>query len=420
VDGFDQSAPFGSIAVSGPLEGVRIIDLTSVLMGPFATQLLGDLGADVIKVESKDGDVVRGIGPMRHEQMGGGFLHVNRNKRSVALDLKNPEAVQILFRLASICDVMICNVRPQAMARLGVTYEALAELNPRLIFVSLVGFGQGGPYAGLPAYDDLIQGLIGLPSLIAEVGDGVPRYVPLAFVDRAVGIAASNAVTAALYRREKSGVGQAIEIPMFETMVPFVLGEHMAGATFDPQSGSMGYSRQLSPERKPFATSDGHICVVVYSDKQWRSFFELIGRIDEFDSDLRFADIGKRTLNIGELNAIVAEVMLTRTTEDWLRVLPKIDIPAMRMHTLPSLMKDPHLSATGYFQTVDHPSEGRVVSMAIPGSWSESKPEIRRGAPRLGEHTAEVLAEAGYDEQAIKAFEACGAIMTKPAEGQLA
>lgn len=406
--------------MSGPLEGVRVIDLTSVLMGPFATQLLGDLGADVIKVESRSGDVVRGIGPMRHEQMGGGFLHVNRNKRSIALDLKNPEAVSILFRLASGCDVIICNVRPQAMARLGLTYEALAESNPRLIFVSLVGFGQGGPYAGLPAYDDLIQGLIGLPSLIAEVGDGVPRYVPLAFVDRAVGVAASSAVTAALYRREKSGVGQAIEIPMFETMVPFVLGEHMAGATFDPQNGDMGYSRQLSPERKPFATSDGHICVVVYSDKQWRSFFELIDRVDDFDCDPRFADIGNRTQNIGELNAIVAQVMLSRTTEDWLRVLPKIDIPAMRLHTLQSLMKDPHLSAIGYFQTVDHPSEGRVVSMAIPSSWSESKPEIRRGAPRLGEHTAEVLAEAGYDEQAIKAFEVCGAIMTNPAERQLA
>jgi crotonobetainyl-CoA:carnitine CoA-transferase CaiB-like acyl-CoA transferase len=404
--------------MSGPLDGVRIIDLTSVLMGPFATQLLGDMGADVIKVESRDGDVVRGIGPMRHEQMGGGFLHVNRNKRSIALDLKNPEAVRILFRLASSCDVMICNVRPQAMARLGLTYEALAEANPRLIFVSLVGFGQGGPYAGLPAYDDLIQGLIGIPSLIAEVGDGVPRYVPLAFVDRAVGVAASSAVTAALYRREKSGVGQVIEIPMFETMVPFVLGEHMAGATFDPQKGGMGYSRQLSPERKPFATSDGHICVVVYSDKQWRSFFELINRVDEFERNPRFADIGNRTLNIGELNAIVAEVMLTRTTEDWLQVLPKIDIPAMRMHTLQSLMKDPHLCATGYFQTVDHPSEGRVVSMAIPGSWSESKPEIRRGAPRHGEHTAEVLAEAGYDEQAIQAFEACGAVMTNAFERQ--
>ncbi len=397
--------------MSGPLQGVQIIDLTSVLMGPFATQLLGDLGADVIKVESTDGDVVRGIGPMRHEQMGGGFLHVNRNKRSIALNLKKSEAIKILFRLVSSADVMICNVRPQAMARLGLTYEALATANPRLIFVSLVGFGQGGPYAGLPAYDDLIQGLIGLPSLIAEVGDGVPRYVPLAFVDRAVGVAASNAVSAALYRREKSGVGQVIEIPMFETMVPFVLGEHMAGATFDPQHGDMGYSRQLSPERRPFATLDGHICVVVYSDKQWRNFFSLIDRVDEFDQDSRFTDIGNRTRHIGALNAIVAKVICTRTTQEWLDVLPKIDVPAMRMHTLESLMKDPHLKATGYFQTVEHPSEGRVVSMAIPGSWSESKPEIRRGAPRLGEHTAQVLAEAGYSPQELEALAASGAVV---------
>lgn len=381
-------------------------------MGPFATQLLGDLGADVVKVESMDGDVVRGIGPMRHDQMGGGFLHVNRNKRSIALDLKKPEAIKILLRLATSYDVMICNVRPLAMARLGLTYEALAKSNPRLIFVSLVGFGQGGPYAGLPAYDDLIQGLIGLPSLIAEVGDGTPRYVPLAFVDRAVGVAASNAVTAALYRREKSGVGQAIEIPMFETMVPFVLGEHMAGATFDPQSGAMGYSRQLSPERKPFATADGHICVVVYSDKQWRNFFSLVDRLEEFNRDPRFSDIGNRTRHIGALNAIVAEVMLTKTTEKWLEVLPQIDVPAMRLHTLESLMRDPHLKATGYFQTVEHPSEGRIVIMAIPGSWSESKPEIRRAAPRLGEHTSQVLLEAGYDAAELASFETAGVAMT--------
>ena len=214
--------------MSGPLEGVRVIDLTSVLMGPFATQMLGDLGADVIKVEPLEGDVVRGIGPMRHAGMGGGFLHVNRNKRSIALDLKKPQALEVVLRLAETADVMGYNVRPQAMARLGLTYEALAARNPRLIYVGLVGFGQGGPYAGMPAYDDLIQGIIGLPTLIAQVGDGVPRYVPLAFVDRTVGVTAANAITAALYRREKSGIGQSIEIPMFETMVQFVLGEHMA------------------------------------------------------------------------------------------------------------------------------------------------------------------------------------------------
>ena len=396
--------------MSGPLDGVQVLDLTSVLMGPFATQMLGDLGADVIKIEPLGGDVVRGIGPMRHAGMGGGFLHVNRNKRSLALDLKKPAALDTLLRLATTADVLVYNVRPQAMARLGLTYEALAERNPRLIFVGLVGFGQGGPYAGMPAYDDLIQGIIGLPSLIAQVGDGVPRYVPLAFVDRTVGVTAANAITAALYRREKSGVGQSIEIPMFETMVQFVLGEHMSGATFVPPDGPMGYSRQLAPERKPFPTANGHVCVVIYNDKQWRSFFTLIGRLDEYEADARLSDIGSRTRHIGKLNAVVAEVMRTRTTEEWLEVLPRHDIPAMRLHTLESLMQDPHLQATGFFQPMHHASEGDVVSMAIPGSWSESKPEIRCGAPRLGQHTAEILAEAGFDTRAIDTMARAGAI----------
>ncbi|MCZ4315192.1 CoA transferase [Comamonadaceae bacterium G21597-S1] len=405
--------------MSGPLDGIRVLDMTSVLMGPYATQVLGDLGADVIKVESPSGDVVRGIGPMRHPRMGGGFLHVNRNKRSVALDLKKPEALEVLFRLAADSDVLIFNVRPQAMARLGLTYEALSKVNPRLVFTALVGYGEGGPYAGMPAYDDLIQGLIGLPSLIAQIGDGTPRYVPLAFVDRAVGVSAANAVTAALYRREKSGVGQSIEIPMFETMVPFVLGEHMGGATFVPSEGAMGYSRQLAPERTPFATSDGHVCVVIYNDKQWRSFFALMDRLEEFESDPRFADIGSRTRHIGALYALVADVMCTRSTADWLALLPRNDIPAVRLHTLESLMQDPHLKAVDYFKQVEHASEGSVVSMAIPGRWSESRPEIRRGAPRLGEHTAQVLAEAGYAEDQLTRLQSTGAIVMAPQlEGQ--
>lgn len=404
--------------MSGPLDGVRILDLTSVLMGPFASQVLGDLGADVIKVESPAGDVVRGIGPMRHPHMGGGFLHVNRNKRSIALDLKQPAAIEVLLRLAADCDVLMFNVRPQAMARLGLTYEALSKANPRIIFVALVGYGEGGPYAGMPAYDDLIQGLIGLPSLIAQIGDGTPRYVPLAFVDRAVGMSAANAISAALYRREKSGIGQSIEIPMFETMVPFVLGEHMGGKTFVPNEGSMGYARQLAPERTPFATSDGHVCVVIYNDKQWRSFFALMDRLDEFESDPRFADIGSRTRHIGALYALVAEVMRTRSTAEWLALLPKSDIPAVRLHSLESLMDDPHLDAVGYFRTVQHASEGAVVSMAIPGRWSESRPEVRRGAPRLGEHTAEILAEAGFGDEQLSRLQAAGAIvMASTVEG---
>ena len=393
---------------AGPLDGVRVIDLTSVLMGPFATQILGDLGADVIKVEPPGGDTIRGIGPMRNPGMGNGFLHVNRNKRSLVLDLKHPDGHAALLRLVEGADALVYNVRPQAMARLGLTYPALAEINPRLVYVGVFGYGQDGPYAAKPAYDDLIQGVIGLPSLVARVGDGTPRYVPLAFVDRTVGLAAVNAVTAALYRREKTGRGQAVDVPMFETMVPFVLGEHMAGATYDPPLGPTGYPRQLARERTPFPTRDGYVCALIYNDKHWRSFFEMIGEPQRFDADPRLADIGSRTRHIGELYAIVADIMRTRTTAQWLELLERADIPATPLHTLDSLLEDPHLHAVGFFPRVEHPSEGPIRTLAIPGTWSESVPRLRRPAPRLGEHSAQVLAEAGYSTAEIERLAAAG------------
>ena len=392
----------------GPLTGVRVIDLTQVLMGPFCTQLLGDFGADVIKIEPPSGDTSRGIGPMKSPGMGHDFLHINRNKRGMVLDLKHPDGLAAIKRLVETADVLVYNVRPQAMARLSLQYESLAEINPRLIYVGVFGYGQDGPYAAKPAYDDLIQGVIGLPSLIAQVGDGVPRYVPLAFVDRTVGLAAVNAVTAALYRREKTGRGQRIDVPMFETMVPFIQAEHMAGGTFSPPLGPAGYPRLLARERTPFPTKDGHVCALIYNDKQWRSFFNLIGDPGRFDRDPRLANIGVRTQHIGALYAEVAEVLRTRTTAEWLEALERADIPAVPLHTLESLLDDPHLKAIGYFETVEHPSEGTIRQMTVPGTWSESKPGIRRLAPKLGQHSAEVLAEAGYSPDEIARMLAAG------------
>jgi crotonobetainyl-CoA:carnitine CoA-transferase CaiB-like acyl-CoA transferase len=408
--GYDGDAP-----PAGPFDGIRVVDLTSVLMGPFATQLLGDMGADVVKIEPPGGDTVRGIGPMRHPGMGHAFLHVNRNKRSLVLDLKHPQGHAALLRLVERADVLVYNVRPQAMARLGLTWEALSAVNPRLVYVGVFGYGQDGPYAAKPAYDDLIQGVSGLPSLIAQVGDGTPRYVPLAFVDRTVGLAAANAVGAALYRRERTGRGQRVDVPMFETMVPFVLGEHLSGATFVPPIGPTGYARLLARERTPYATRDGYVCALIYNDKQWRSFFRMIGEPQRFDEDPRLADIGTRTRHIAELYAMVAQVMRTRTTAQWLEALEQADIPAMPLHTLDSLAEDPHLRAVGFFSEVEHPSEGRVRQMAVPGTWGESPPTIRRHAPRLGEHSREVLAEAGYDAAAIDALLAAGATRQAPA-----
>ncbi len=401
--------------MSGPLEGVRIVDMTSVLMGPYATQILGDLGADVIKIEPPGGDTVRGIGPARHAGMGGIFLHANRSKRSVVLDLKQPAGREALLRLAAEADVLIYNVRPQAMARLGLGHAEVAAVNPRILYVGVYGYGQDGPYAAKPAYDDLIQGAVAIPTLGVRAGAPVPRYVPSAMVDRIVGMSAANAVSAGLFHRERTGRGQAIDVPMFETMAQFVLGDHMGGQTFEPPLGPAGYARLLNEQRRPYATRDGHLCVLIYNDKQWKTFFGLIGRAQAMEDDPRFSSIGARTEHIGELYQLVGEAMRTRTSAEWTALLEAADIPVMPMHTLESLLDDPHLAAVGFFETVEHPSEGRVRSMAIPTRWSGSPPSVSRHAPRLGEHSAEVLAEAGYSAAQIAAMAAQGATLL-PAE----
>ena len=390
--------------MSGPLSGVRILDLTTVLMGPFATQILGDYGADVIKIEPPAGDTSRGLVPAKHPGMAAGFLHINRNKRALVLDLKKPAGLAALFRLAETADVLVYNVRPQAMARLGLSYEALRAVNPRLIYCGVFGYGQDGPYGPKPAYDDLIQGALGIPSIVAAVGDGVPRYVPVTIIDRTVGIAAVGAVSAALYRREKSGVGQAIDVPMFETMVPFAMGEHMVGHTWEPREGKPGYPRLMARDRKPFPTRDGHVCALIYNDKQWRAFYRMIGREADFDSDPRVSSMASRVEHVDELYAMVGEILRTDTTETWLRKFDEADIPAMPLNTLDNLMDDPHLKAVGYFEVVDHPSEGKIRQMKPSSKWSESLLEVRNLAPRLGEHSAEILREAGYSSEEIEAM----------------
>lgn len=387
--------------MAGPLDGLRIIDLTSVLMGPFATQVLGDLGADVIKIESPQGDTVRHIGPTRNPAMSAGFLHVNRNKRSVVLDLKQAQDRQAVLELVKTADVFVSNVRPAAMARLQLGYEEVRAANPRIIYASLVGYGQDGPYAERAAYDDMIQAVCAIPSLIAKVGDGVPRYVPLAIVDRTVGQAAATAILAAVIHREKTGRGQSVEISMLETMVPYVMSEHMAGLTYEPPLGPPGYPRLLTPSRQAYPTSDGFVCALVYTDKHWQSFFELIGHPERCKTDPRLASVATRTAHISELYAEVSACLRTHTTAHWLEELQKADIPVVPMHTLESIMEDPHLKAVSYFEVVEHPTEGRVRQMPPMGRWSDSVPDVRRPAPTLGQHTQEVLAEAGLSREAF-------------------
>ncbi|WP_238120362.1 MULTISPECIES: CaiB/BaiF CoA transferase family protein [unclassified Xanthobacter] len=397
--------------MGGPLDGIRILDLTSVLVGPYATQILGDLGADVIKVEPPAGDNVRGIGPMRHPGMGAIFLHANRSKRSLVLDLKQPAARQALLDLVPTADVFIHNMRPRAMARLGLAPEDVTALNPKLVYAAITGFGQDGPYADKPAYDDLIQGAVALPSLIAEATGSDPRYVPATLADRTAGLHAVYAVTAALLQRARTGRGEVVEIPMFEALTEFVLGDHMGGETFVPPLGPTGYPRLLAAHRRPYRTLDGYICTVIYNDKQWRHFLGLIGRAELLTCDPRFADIGARTRHINELYGMVADAMATRTTADWLAALAAAEIPAMPLHTPGSLIEDPHHAATGFLPLTEHPSEGTMRAIGIATRWAGARPKVRRHAPRLGEHSAEVLAEVGYDDARLAALCACGAVV---------
>jgi crotonobetainyl-CoA:carnitine CoA-transferase CaiB-like acyl-CoA transferase len=396
-----------STANHGALKGIKVLDLTTVIMGPYCTQLLGDMGADVVKVESHAGDNMRWVGPMKNAGMGHIHLHLNRNKRSLVLDLKKPEGLAACLKLTAQSDVLIYNVRPQSMARLGLGYEAVKKINPKIIYVGAFGYAEKGPYAGRPAYDDLIQGIAGIPSLSQRQTGDVPRYAPVTIGDRSVGLHTTNAVLAALFHRERTGHGQAIEVTMFEAMSQFVLGDHMGGKTFDPPLGDTAYARLIAPHRRPYATSDGYLCVLIYNDKHWANFFEAIGRAD-LKADAKFRDHGARAANIAEVYEFVAKTIAANTTAYWRSLLDRADIPFATMHSIDSLIEDEHLNAIGFFPEFDHPTEGRIRATAPVGEWSESPPSIRALPARLGEHSREVLAEIGYSDAEIDTLIAQG------------
>ncbi len=387
----------------GALNGIKVLDLTSVIMGPYCTQILGDMGADVIKVETHAGDNMRWVGPMKNPGMGHIHLHLNRNKRSLVLDLKQPKGLEACLRLAAQADVLVYNVRPQSMARLGLGYEEVKHVNKKIIYVGAFGYSEKGPYAGRPAYDDLIQGIAGIPSLSQRQTGGLPRYSPVTIGDRSVGLHTANAVLAALFHRERTGEGQAVEVTMFEAMSQFVLGDHMGGMTFDPPIGDTAYARLIAPHRRPYATSDGYLCVLIYNDKHWTTFFDAIGRPDLKDN-AKFRDHSARAANIAEVYEFVAQTIEANTTAYWRELLEKADIPFATMHTIESLLADEHMKAIGYFQEFDHPTEGRIRATAPLGEWSATPTSIRSLPARLGEHSREVLTEVGYSFEEIEAM----------------
>ncbi|KJS20620.1 MAG: acetyl-CoA acetyltransferase [Hoeflea sp. BRH_c9] len=383
------------------LGGVRVLDLTSVLMGPFATQILGDLGADVIKVESPEGDIVRRYQPARNVGMPGIFLNLHRNKRSIVLDLKTPEGAATLKRMIATADVLVHSIRAQAMERLGFGPDAVCALNPRLIYCMANGFRHDGPYADKAAYDDVIQAGAGLTELIGRV-NGSPEYVPTALCDKVAGTAIAWSVLAALYHRERTGEGQVVEVPMFETNVAFNLVEHMAGRSFVPPVGETGFARYMTRNRRPYQTRDGHVCILPYTEKNWREFFAGIGR-EEVLQDPRFCDFTSRIDNIDALYAILAECALERTTDEWVAYCDSISIPSMAVKRFDDLWTDPHLQEIGFFETREHPSEGQYSNIGMPVKFSRGSTELRRPAPRLGEHGAEILAELDSIEKSARA-----------------
>lgn len=384
------------------LHGIRVLDLSTVVFGPLASQLLADYGADVVKIETPEGDSTRHTGPAAEAGMAAVFLGVNRGKRSLVLDLKRPAAREALLKLVDGADVFMHSMRPQKLAGLGIAPEQLLARNPRLVYAGLHGFAEGGPYAGRPAYDDVIQGMSGLAALMQQQG-GESRYLPTIAADKTCAHTAAHAILAALFKRERQGGrGGFVEIPMFEAMVAFNLVEHLYGQHFDPPRGPAGYPRVLAPWRRPYRTADGHVCLMPYTDTHWRRFFAEVGEPALAD-DPRFADMASRTRHIAELLETAGRFVARHDTAHWIATCERLEIPAAPVARLDQLVDDPQLAATGFFQPLDDPAMGRLRFPASPVRFDGERAPVTL-PPRLGQHTRELLAEAGLTPEAIAAL----------------
>jgi crotonobetainyl-CoA:carnitine CoA-transferase CaiB-like acyl-CoA transferase len=391
--------------VQAALTGIRVLDLSSVVFGPLASQVLADYGAEVIKIEPPAGDSTRHTGPAVEPGMSALFMGTNRSKKSVVLDLKRDEARQALHALLATADVFMHSMRPQKLAPLGLDPDSLRARYPRLVYAGLHGFGEDGPYAGLPAYDDVIQGMSGLADLM-ERQTGQARYLPTIAADKTCALVAAHAVLAALFQRERSGQGCFVEVPMYETMVGFNLVEHLYGMHFCPALSGAGYPRVMAPWRKPYRTLDGHVCMMPYTDAHWQRFFLAVDR-PQLAGDPRFASQASRTAHIAELLQTVGEQVAQHDTRHWLQTCERLEIPAAPVARMDALPQDPHLQATGFFVQLQDPAMGTVQfarsSVRIDG---HQPPPVM--PPRLGEHTAALLAEAGWSAARIAALQAGG------------
>jgi crotonobetainyl-CoA:carnitine CoA-transferase CaiB-like acyl-CoA transferase len=386
--------------VSGPLDGVRVVDLTTIVVGPICTRTLADYGAEVIKVEAPGGDLLRTMAEgSRNPGMSGKFINFNRNKRSIGLDIKKPEGLEALLRLIDKTDVFVSNVRPDALARAGLDYESLSKRNPRLIQCSILAFGRGGRYYGRPAYDPVIQSLSGVAGTIARA-TGEPRFVPMVMTDHTSGLIAAQAIGFALFRREKTGKGEAIDVPMLENMASFVSSEHLGAATFEPPVGPTGDGRLLSPNYRPVPTKDGYVTVRPNTNVQAFAFFDAIGR-PELKTDPRFDSAASRTRNAKAYFEVQATCLGHKTTDEWVELFEKLDVPAARYNTIDELMTDPHLKDVSFFKEEEHPTEGKIRRSKLANVFSGGVRENETHAPLYGEHSREILAELGYSKADI-------------------
>ncbi|MBN9592068.1 MAG: CoA transferase [Alphaproteobacteria bacterium] len=370
-------------APSGPLDGVTVLDLTEFIFGPYATQTMGDLGADVIKVENPGGDRQRtGSRFAKNEDMGATFMAMNRNKRSVIMDLKSDEGRARLRKLIPKAQVFIHNVRADAMARLGFGYEEVAKINPSIVYVHCVGYGAGGPYAGRQAFDDLVQAASGASDLLPRVDGGEMRLLPTFVADKVSSLHALYATLAALFHRERTGEGQFVDVPMFESFTHFTMLEHLYGETFMPVQGRIGHTPALANDRRPLKTKDGYIAIQPVSRAASAKFLELGGIPNAYESD-RFVNAPKGQ-RVAVYYEMLREAALKHTTDEWMTLGDENRIPIMRANTLNDVLEDPHLKAVNFFQTREHPTEGKWRAMKPPIHFSKTPASIRRDPPRPG------------------------------------